>query len=89
MVKIDELIKKLEKKCIKQDDAMPVLYVVHDPTKPIPNVVFHTMYPDLNSYGRVAELSKGLAQEIRGFFDERPEEVERIKELIREVREDR
>ena len=87
MVKIDKLIKRLEKKTIKANDGIPIMYLIYDPTKPIPNMFYYSIHPDLRGYGRIEELSKALAYEARAFYEQRPEEIERIKELLREVRE--
>ena len=86
-MKIDKIIKALEKKTIKENDGIPIMYLIYDPTKPIPNMFYYSIHPDFHGYGKIEELSKALAYEAREFYEQRPEELERIKELVREIRE--
>ena len=84
-MKIDKVIKELERNIIKENKGIPVMYVVYDPTKPEPNVFYHMIHPDMQNDPKTKNLSAALAARVRKYYQDRPEELERLIEIVKEV----
>jgi len=81
---IDKITDRLEKKLIKKERGVPILYVVYDPTKPEPNVTYHQIHPELQENKLIKDLSKQLAGAVRHYYHNHPEKLEGIKKMIEE-----
>lgn len=85
---LNKLIERQEIKSIKRLKGYPICYVMYKPLDEIPNIIYMNLTPELQQDEVINELSKELAWEIRRWYKEHPEELERVKGLITRAREE-
>lgn len=84
---IDRITDRLEKKLIKKEGGVPILYVLYDPTKEEPNATYHQVHPELQQNKLIKDLSRQLAGAVRMYYHNHPDKLEEIKQMIEESKE--
>ena len=85
---INKILNKMEINFIKKNKGYPIFYVVYNPIEEIPNVLTLSIIPDMQKDKVIDGLCKEIADEVRRWYKEHPEELERVKGLITKAREE-
>ena len=80
---IDKLIKRLRNKSIMAHDGIPILYVVYKPQKDGKNVFTYIADPELGQDKELDYLFKTVADRVREYCADKPDELEEILEIVR------